>query len=423
MSSSKPKVSVIVPVYKTEKYLPACLDSVLNQTLRDIEVVCVDDCSPDRCGEILAEYAGRDDRVKTIRFRENRLQGFARNRGMERATGEYVYFLDSDDMIEPETLEELSKLSDQENLDAAFFDGKETYENEELKKVLVPPFSLRKGKYRNEVATGIELLDEFLRQNEWTCYPQRIFWRREFLQRNGIRYLEGCVQEDEFFAFAGILTAKRVRYVRRQYFTLRIRPNSIMTSPKSPINFHGYLMSFYYMNEFITERNLDTYGAETNVANMWRCAVSLYETLKDKFNLEESFLKEPDKTIYRRFLRRLRLEDLRKELYPVNSEALEEIRKYRIAYVYGVGPLGRTACKALENRDVLIGGFLTNKPENAPSVFMGRSVLELAKTEMPEDSIVVVATSRTEWEEIRALLEKRNVRCMSYRNLSATFLP
>ena len=182
-------------------------------------------------------------------------------------------------------------------------------------------------------------------------------------------------------------------------------------------------MSFYYMNEFITERNLDTYGAETNVANMWRCAVSLYETLKDKFNLEESFLKEPDKTIYRRFLRRLRLEDLRKELYPVNSEALEEIRKYRIAYVYGVGPLGRTACKALENRDVLIGGFLTNKPENAPSVFMGRSVLELAKTEMPEDSIVVVATSRTEWEEIRALLEKRNVRCMSYRNLSATFLP
>ena len=96
-----PKVSVLVPVYNTEKYLPACLDSVLDQSLRDLEIICVDDCSPDRCGEIIDEYAARDARVKTIHLQENRRQGYGRNLGMNRATGKYLYFLDSDDTIVP----------------------------------------------------------------------------------------------------------------------------------------------------------------------------------------------------------------------------------------------------------------------------------------------------------------------------------
>ena len=117
-------VSVIIPVYNVERYLPACLDSVLGQTLRDLEVICVDDCSPDRCGEILDRYPEFDDRVQVIHLQENRRQGFARNRGMERATGKYLYFLDSDDAIEPETLEELYELAERENLDAIFFDSR-----------------------------------------------------------------------------------------------------------------------------------------------------------------------------------------------------------------------------------------------------------------------------------------------------------
>ena len=423
MNSSNPKVSVIIPVYKTEKYLPACLDSVLNQTLRDIEVVGVDDCSPDRCGEILDEYAARDKRVKPIHLPENRRQGFARNRGMDEATGKYLYFLDSDDTILPETLEELSSLSDRENLDAVFFDSTEQYESEELKKAHVPPFSLRQGKYRDEVVSGIELMEAFLRQNEWTSYPQRIFWRREFLQRNGIRNIIGVEHEDEFFAFAGALLAERVRYVRQQYFTLRIRPNSVMTSPKLPKNFHGYLMNIYRMNEFIAERGLYSFGAEADVVNMYNCAVSLYEMLKDKFNLEESFVNEPDKTIYRYFMSHIRLECGADGLYSMNPETLEEIRKYRIAYIFGIGSLGRTTCEILERSNVLIGGFLTNEPKSAPSTLMGRSVLSLDETIIPDDAVVIVAAKPTVWDEIRALLEKRNIPCLSHRKLSAAFPP
>ena len=417
MNSSNPKVSVIIPVYNTDKYLPACLDSALNQTLRDIEVICIDDCSSDRSGIILDERAARDDRMTVIHLPENRRQGHARNCGLERATGKYVYFLDSDDMIEPETLEELSKLADGENLDAVFFDNKEKYESEELKKIYVPPFSLRQGKYRDAVVSGGELMEEFLRQNEWTCYPQRIFWRREFLRQNNIRYKVGCEHEDEYFAFAGILTAERVRYVRKQYFTLRIRPNSVMTSPKSPKNFHGYLMNFYYMNEFIAERGLRTYGAEMGVAIMVNCLMTLYDELKDKFRLEESFLKEPDKTIYRHFEGYIRLMRGENGIYSMNPNALEEIRKYRIAYVYGLDAFAQEVCKNLERHGVLVGGFLTKKSENAPNALLGRRVLYMEETKVPDDAIVVVEVKPNRWEEIRVMLSKRNIHAI---NLVAT---
>ena len=417
MSSSSPKVSVIIPVYNTEKYLPACLDSVLNQTLRNIEVICVDDYSSDQSGAVLTERAKRDDRMTIIRLPENRRQGYARNCGLGQATGKYVYFLDSDDMIEPETLEELSNLADQENLDAIFFDNKEKYECEELKKIYVPPFSLRQGKYRDEVVAGSELLEEFLRQKEWTCYPQRIFWRREFLQENNIRYKEGCEHEDEFFAFVGILTAKRVRYVRKQYFTLRIRPNSVMTSPKSSKNFHGYLMNFYYMNEFIADRGLRTYGAEMGVAIMFNCVMTLYEQFQGKFNLKESFFKEPDKTVYRHFEDYIRLMRGENGIYAMNPGDLEEIRKYRIAYIYGVDLFAQETCQKLEWRNVLIGGFLAPEAENAPSVLMGRNVLSIEKTELPDDAVLVVSTKAGVLKDVAAMLAKKNLHVV---NLTVT---
>ena len=85
-----------------------------------------------------------------------------------------------------------------------------------------------------------------------------------------------------------------------------------------------------------------------------------------------------------------RVERVENELYPVDSEALEEIRKYRIARVCGTGPLGRAVCKALESYNVLIGGFLTNESENAPTIFMGRSVEKIEEAEIPNDVIFIV---------------------------------
>lgn len=100
------KVSVIIPIYKVEKYLSRCLDSVVNQTLEDIEIVLVDDGSPDSCPEICDRYAKKDSRIKVI-HKKNEGLGYARNSGMLIATGEYIAFLDSDDYVSKDMYEKV----------------------------------------------------------------------------------------------------------------------------------------------------------------------------------------------------------------------------------------------------------------------------------------------------------------------------
>ena len=124
------KVSVIVPVYNVEIYLADCLDSVLQQTLKDIEIICINDGSTDKSPEILAEYAKKDPRI-TIISQENKGLSSARNRGLEVATGEYVAFLDSDDWVDPDYYEKLYNTAVKYDAQIACSGYKRCSENEE----------------------------------------------------------------------------------------------------------------------------------------------------------------------------------------------------------------------------------------------------------------------------------------------------
>lgn len=115
-----PKVSIIIPCYKVEKYLKRCLDSVLSQTFCQWEAICVDDGSPDECGAILDQYAKCDYRIKVI-HQENQGLSMARNNGKKLATGDYIYFLDSDDAMHPQLLEVAYGLAQKHNADLVNF--------------------------------------------------------------------------------------------------------------------------------------------------------------------------------------------------------------------------------------------------------------------------------------------------------------
>ncbi|GGL50718.1 glycosyltransferase family 2 protein [Sporolactobacillus putidus] len=105
------EISIIVPVFKVEKYLPRCVESILHQTYKDFEVILVDDGSPDRCGEICERYAQKDNRVQVV-HQPNQGTGAARNNGLFCAKGKYVYFCDPDDYIEPNLLEDNHRLAE-----------------------------------------------------------------------------------------------------------------------------------------------------------------------------------------------------------------------------------------------------------------------------------------------------------------------
>lgn len=111
------KVSVVIPIYNVEKYLRQCLDSVVNQTLKDIEIICINDGSTDNSLDILEEYAQDDDRIKIVNLKENMGVSNARNKGIEHASGEYIGFVDPDDYIDTDFYGKLYKKASETNAD------------------------------------------------------------------------------------------------------------------------------------------------------------------------------------------------------------------------------------------------------------------------------------------------------------------
>lgn len=125
------KVSIIVPIYNVEQYLDKCIQSILNQTLRDIEIILVDDGSPDSCPKMCDEYAKKDNRIKVI-HKKNAGLGFARNSGLEIATGEYVAFVDSDDFIDTTMYEHLYNEAQNKHLDTVYCSWKKYYNDNNI---------------------------------------------------------------------------------------------------------------------------------------------------------------------------------------------------------------------------------------------------------------------------------------------------
>ena len=111
------KVSVIIPVYNVEPYLEKCLDSLINQTLKDIEIICINDCSTDNSLNILEQFKNKDERIKLINLKENKGAAAARNEGLKIAKGEYLGFVDPDDYVDLNFYEELYKKAKQDDAD------------------------------------------------------------------------------------------------------------------------------------------------------------------------------------------------------------------------------------------------------------------------------------------------------------------
>ena len=191
-------VSVVVPIYNVESWLAECLDSLEKQTLKNIEVILVNDGSTDNSKTIAEQYASRNDNF-TLISRKNGGLSAARNTGLDMATGEYIYFLDSDDYILEGTLERLYSISQKKNLDVLKFVAYMFMEpSRELNWTSGGGYKY-KGQYP-EIYKGIDALQMFI-DNGDASYPSccLIFSKREIIERNNLRFREGIVNEDNLF--------------------------------------------------------------------------------------------------------------------------------------------------------------------------------------------------------------------------------
>ena len=139
-----PKISLLVAVYNTAAYLPQCLNSLLSQTLKDIEVICVDDASTDNSLALLHQYAEKDERVKVFALKENSGQAHARNVGLSHATGDYIGFVDSDDWLSQDALEKVCE-SFRDDVDSVLFRLLYAYTDGSMKDYQMSPFTTMTG--------------------------------------------------------------------------------------------------------------------------------------------------------------------------------------------------------------------------------------------------------------------------------------
>lgn len=227
------KISVIMPVYNVADYLRECLDSIINQSLYDVEIICVNDGSSDNSLEILNDYAKKDKRIIVIN-KKNEGSGIARNTGIRIANGEYIYFIDSDDWLENnKVLETIYQKASNDNLDILIFGGLSCYVGEDKKvRKSKGGYSLKllPTKYFNGIYSSKEIKKDLFKfpSTAWTK-----LYKREFLLMNNIQFQTIGVGQDQLPFFHSMITAERIGVLNKCLYCYRKnRPNSAMTVKK-----------------------------------------------------------------------------------------------------------------------------------------------------------------------------------------------
>ncbi|MEU0006965.1 CDP-glycerol glycerophosphotransferase family protein [Streptomyces sp. NPDC006314] len=228
-----PRFSLIVPCFKVQGFLRECLDSVLEQSFDDFELIAVDDCSPDGCGAILDEYAGRDPRVKVLHLPENVGLGRARNAGLPHATGDYLFFLDSDDTLTPGALRAVAdRLEEAADPDVLVFDYARTYWWGGTRRNVLADVLAEAGPGTFTVAGYPRILD--LLMVVWNKV-----YRREFVTENGFEFPPGYY-EDTPWTFPVMLSAGRIAALDRICLNYRQRRqgNILSTTSRKHFDIH-----------------------------------------------------------------------------------------------------------------------------------------------------------------------------------------
>lgn len=236
------KVSVVVPIYNVEKYLIRCVESIINQSYKNLQVILVDDGSTDSCPQICDEYLEKDKRIEVIHKANGGLSE-ARNFGIDKATGDYITFVDSDDFINDKFIEYLLKLLNENNADIACCSFQRFSNENEVNRT--------ENKIRVEQFNGIEAIENLCYQKEIKNSACAKIYRRKLFE--DVCYPVGKLYEDLGTTYKLLFKAKKVVWSQKEYYYYFYRPDSIMNYKFSiknmdRINLSKELLDFVEVN-------------------------------------------------------------------------------------------------------------------------------------------------------------------------------
>lgn len=305
------KISIVVPVYKVEKYISRCIESILMQTYEDIELILVDDGSPDNSGKICEDYAKKDSRIKVL-HKQNGGPSDARNTGLEIATGDYIMYVDSDDYIEKYSCEELAAIIKQYQADIVCFNLRNISEED-------GHMMNNNGFYRNSDTKSIQIMtyeeamiDNLYRKSIRYEAVSKIY-KRQIAQR--IKFPVGMLAEDFATFYKYLKEATKIVSYDRCLYNYVIRKGSIMGEKKAKLYADVYKteVQIYELLKDICRKKEEKVEAERRYfrslakiyAKLYK--ISEYQELEMtvKTKIEEinfSFLKFKEKVLYSIFL-------------------------------------------------------------------------------------------------------------------------
>jgi len=380
----KHKVSVIVPIYNVEPYLRRCLDSLINQSLREIEIICVNDCSPDNSLAMVKEYAEKDERIKIIDFEKNQGVSMARNAGMKVAKGEYIGLVDPDDYVDLDYYEKLYLKAKEKNLDMVYANQK-----------------------RN-AAGGIKEYVRIVSRIGKLCLPPAhwsAIYKADFLRLHSLKYPDGIkLSQDLAFLVQAQFFATEVEFVQDVYYHYITRYNSarfnIENAYKSNgmwqvfdfINekyideeyrlFFGYFYTFYF-NVMLTDRF--TKANSKDRQKLTEILVGMYKKRKyevvykniPKF-IQESDLENPD-ALCERISNYV--DSFQSNSYEDLCTKIESLQNRKL-YVWGTGLDGLAILDQCEKYEWKIDAFLDSYSYKTLTEFNGHKILN------PQDVLV-----------------------------------
>ena len=228
MMNTNGKISVIVPVYNVEKWLNMCIDSILAQSYKNLEIILVNDGSTDKSKDICDSDSKKDNRVRVLNIK-NSGQSVARNIGLKEAKGDYILFIDSDDYISDKAIiEKFINILDSNNYDFIYTSYCRFEDGNEEKITEILPINLTNDEIKNK--EGKDILVDLLNKNSFHHAPYLKVCRKEFILNNKLFFREGYYHEDAEWTFKVFYYAKKIFIYDKPWYMRRMRENSTITS-------------------------------------------------------------------------------------------------------------------------------------------------------------------------------------------------
>ncbi len=281
----KEKISIIVPIYNVDKYLKRCLDSIINQTYKNIEILLIDDGSPDDCGAICDEYAKKDKRIKVIHKKNGGLSD-ARNYGIEASRGDYIMFIDSDDYISKNMCKILLKNALENNADIVTCNFKEIYLNN-IEKV-----NKQSQRERINVVSNIEAIYKYFIKNDldMNVVWNKIYKRNLFFGENKIRFPVGKLHEDDFTVYKFYYYSNKIVIISDVLYYYFRRENSI-TGNFSEKNLLDKISAVLEQYNFIKDKEINLrYMIQARIIDNYKNFLCIKEELSTKKKIINNFL-------------------------------------------------------------------------------------------------------------------------------------